>query len=103
MHEKPVSMATASGNNEGRTGDAQSHAGSLAERTTREEWRSPNPRGARPVRVLRIIARLNVGGPAIHTILLADRMRAHGFATTLVTGVTGPSEGDMLDLAAEND
>jgi glycosyltransferase involved in cell wall biosynthesis len=55
---------------------------------------------ADPIRVMRIIARLNVGGPAIHTILLTDRMRQEGFATTLVTGVTGPSEGDMMDLAA---
>jgi glycosyltransferase involved in cell wall biosynthesis len=54
----------------------------------------------RPIRVMRVIARLNVGGPAIHTILLTDRLREHGFTTTLVTGVTGPREGDMMDLAA---
>lgn len=55
-----------------------------------------------PIKVMRIIARLNVGGPAIHTILLTDRMKREGFATTLVAGVTGPDEGDMLDLAARN-
>jgi glycosyltransferase involved in cell wall biosynthesis len=49
---------------------------------------------------MRVIARLNVGGPAIHTILLTERMQALGFETTLVTGVAGPSEGDMLELAA---
>src|SRR2546422_2683869 len=60
-----------------------------------------HPASARPIRVMRIIARLNVGGPAIHTILLTDRMRGLGFATSLVTGVAGASEGDMMELAAE--
>jgi glycosyltransferase involved in cell wall biosynthesis len=55
-----------------------------------------------PIKVMRIIARLNVGGPAIHTILLTDRMRKEGFTTTLVSGVAGSDEGDMLDLAARN-
>jgi glycosyltransferase involved in cell wall biosynthesis len=51
------------------------------------------------LKVVRIIARLNVGGPAIHTILLTaglDRMR---FESLLVTGIVGPHEGDMRDLA----
>jgi hypothetical protein len=48
---------------------------------------------------MRIIARLNIGGPAIHTILLTETMRAHGFETTLVAGICDPTEGDMLPLA----
>lgn len=56
----------------------------------------------RPVRVERIIARLNIGGPAIHTILLTRHLRDMGFETELVTGVEGPGEGNMLDLAAAN-
>lgn len=53
------------------------------------------------IRVERLIARLNVGGPAIHTILLTRRLRELGYSTELVTGVEGPDEGNMLDLARE--
>ena len=49
-------------------------------------------------RVLRIIARLNIGGPAIHTILLTAGLDR--FESTLVTGLEAPHEGSMLDLAA---
>jgi glycosyltransferase involved in cell wall biosynthesis len=56
------------------------------------------PAGPR-VRVLRVIARLNVGGPAIQAITLTSRMRALGYDTTLVRGVEGPSEGSMDALA----
>ena len=52
------------------------------------------------VKVLRIIARLNIGGPAIHTILLTAGLNNEGFASTLVTGVEGKYEGNMLDTAA---
>jgi len=54
----------------------------------------------RRVKVLRIIARLNIGGPAIHTILLTAGLDNQGFESTLVTGVEGEYEGNMLDLAA---
>ncbi|MBD3307873.1 glycosyltransferase [candidate division KSB3 bacterium] len=54
-----------------------------------------------PIRLLRIIARLNVGGPAIHTILLTKSLSAHGFASTLVAGRVSPSEGDMHYFAEE--
>lgn len=57
---------------------------------------------ASPIRVLRVITRLNVGGPAIHTILLTQALNDGAqFESTLVTGITAPHEGDMLDLAAE--
>jgi glycosyltransferase involved in cell wall biosynthesis len=54
----------------------------------------------RRVKVLRIIARLNIGGPAIHTILLTAGLDSEKFESTLVTGVEGEYEGNMLDLAA---
>ena len=55
----------------------------------------------RPIRVLRAITRLNIGGPAIHAILLT-RALDDGvvFSSTLVAGTTAPHEGNMLDLAA---
>ena len=38
------------------------------------------------VKVLRIIARLNIGGPAIHTILLSSHLDRLGYETILVAG-----------------
>ncbi|MFA5027725.1 MAG: glycosyltransferase [Candidatus Methylomirabilota bacterium] len=55
----------------------------------------------RPIRVARVIARLNVGGPARHTVLLAAGMDPRRFATTLITGRVEPDEGDFGFLAAE--
>jgi len=52
-------------------------------------------------RVMRVIARLNIGGPAIHTILLTAGLDAARFESTLVTGVEEAYEGNMLDLAAQ--
>ena len=55
----------------------------------------------RPVQVVRLIARLNTGGPAIHTVLLTEGLNAGDFSSTLVTGVVSPGEGDMGPFAAE--
>lgn len=52
-----------------------------------------------PVRVVRIIARLNVGGPAIQAITLTRRLEPLGYRTTLVRGHEEPEEGDMDYLA----
>jgi glycosyltransferase involved in cell wall biosynthesis len=49
--------------------------------------------------VLRVIARLNVGGPAIHTVLLTEGLERRGFRSLLVTGVVSPDEGDMTPWA----
>ena len=54
---------------------------------------------ARPYKVMRIIARLNVGGPAIHTVLLTERMDKTHYETLLVTGIEGTTEGSMRYLA----
>lgn len=56
-----------------------------------------------PVRVCRIIGRLNIGGPARHAILLAQGLRAHGYDTVLVAGREGAGEGNLHTLAAEKD
>lgn len=51
---------------------------------------------------MRLITRLNIGGPAIHAILLSQAMDdGQAFSTRLVVGSTAPQEGDMLDLAEE--
>jgi glycosyltransferase involved in cell wall biosynthesis len=54
----------------------------------------------RPVKILRVIARLNIGGPAIQAIELSARLGYGAFETVLVSGVESPVEGNMLDLAA---
>lgn len=52
------------------------------------------------IRVLRVIGRLNVGGPAIHTTLLTQRLNPERFDTCLVAGQPESTEGDYLDLMA---
>jgi glycosyltransferase involved in cell wall biosynthesis len=49
--------------------------------------------------VLRVIARMNVGGPAQHVSLLSGGLDRRGFATLLVSGALGPGEGSMEGLA----
>ena len=53
------------------------------------------------MKILRIIARLNIGGPAIHTILLTEGLNKQKFESVLVTGVVGHGEADMSYLAEE--
>jgi glycosyltransferase involved in cell wall biosynthesis len=49
---------------------------------------------------MRVITRLNIGGPAIHAILLTRALDDGAqFKSTLVTGTTSAHEGDMLDFA----
>jgi len=45
-----------------------------------------------PPRILRIIARLNVGGPARHVVLLTEKLREKGWESDLVIGEVGPGE-----------
>lgn len=53
-------------------------------------------------KIIRIIARLNIGGPAIHTILLTSALNKSGYKDILVTGRVSDTEGDMLYLAKEH-
>ena len=53
----------------------------------------------RPIRVARVITRLNVGGPAQQAILLAAGLDRTRFRTTLITGVVGRDEGDLAPAA----
>ena len=49
-------------------------------------------------KVLRIIARLNVGGPALHCTQLSENLVSRGFKTTLVTGHPGTGEASYEEL-----
>lgn len=52
-----------------------------------------------PVRVLRVIARLNVGGPARHVVWLNQALASKGFETLLITGTVPIGEDDMSAFA----
>jgi glycosyltransferase involved in cell wall biosynthesis len=54
------------------------------------------------LKIIRIIARLNVGGPARHVVWLTAGLRQK-HETLLVTGAVPPEEGDMGYFAEEHD
>ena len=49
--------------------------------------------------MLRVIARLNVGGPALHVSYLAHGLQERGYETTLVAGDVGRGEESMAFVA----
>ncbi|HWP46786.1 MAG TPA: glycosyltransferase [Candidatus Limnocylindrales bacterium] len=48
-----------------------------------------------PIRVVRIIDRLNIGGPAKHVTWLTSGLNPKEFETVLITGIVPWGEGDM--------
>lgn len=52
----------------------------------------------RKIKVLRLIARLNIGGPAIHVNLLTKGLDSRKFEPILIAGKISPTEGDMSYL-----
>jgi glycosyltransferase involved in cell wall biosynthesis len=55
----------------------------------------------RPLRILRVIARLNTGGPARHVVLLDRGLRARGCDTLLAYGQLDAGEGSLERLAED--
>ena len=51
------------------------------------------------MRILRVIARLNMGGPALHVTYLSAGLESRGYRTTLVAGTLGHGEGSMSHVA----
>ena len=56
---------------------------------------------AEPIRVLRVIARLNMGGPALHVAYLSAGLEHRGYRTTLVAGELARGEASMAFVAQE--
>jgi len=54
------------------------------------------------MKIVRIIARLNVGGPARHVIWLTKALQGEKFQSVLVTGTVPDGEEDMSYFAYEN-
>ena len=55
-----------------------------------------------PVKVARIIDRLNIGGPAKHVVWLTVGLTSDEFESTLITGTVPSGEGDMGYFARNN-
>ena len=60
----------------------------------------PSDPSATPVSVVRVITRLNIGGPSIQATRLTNALDRDGFRTTLIHGRLGEGEGDMSYLIA---
>jgi glycosyltransferase involved in cell wall biosynthesis len=56
------------------------------------------PGAPAPIDVVRIITRLNVGGPSIQAAYLTTALDARGYRTRLIHGRLGEGEGDMSYL-----
>lgn len=55
----------------------------------------------RPLRVVRIITRLNVGGPSQHVTILDAGLRERGYSTLLLHGQPDRAEGSLVRLLHE--
>ena len=56
---------------------------------------------AERVKVVRVIARLNVGGPALHVAYLTEGLADRGYDTTLVAGSLARGEESMAHVAQQ--
>jgi glycosyltransferase involved in cell wall biosynthesis len=56
---------------------------------------------AKSLTIARVIARLNVGGPATQAILMTEAFQKKGYRALLLTGEVPPGEGSMESLAYE--
>ena len=52
----------------------------------------------RPVRILRVITRLNIGGPAVHVLHLHEHTAGGRYESRMVAGIEESSEGSYLAL-----
>ncbi len=55
------------------------------------------------ITIARVIARLNIGGPAIQAILMTEAFRQKGYRSLLLTGEVASGEGSMEYLARERE
>jgi glycosyltransferase involved in cell wall biosynthesis len=57
--------------------------------------RNPDTKSPERIKVLRIVSRLNIGGPSIHCTLLTKGLHKNRFRSKLLIGKTSPHEGEM--------
>jgi glycosyltransferase involved in cell wall biosynthesis len=61
------------------------------------------PESEKRIKILRVIARLNMGGPALHVAYLTEGLRKRGYDTTLVAGSLARGEDSMAFVADARD
>ncbi len=61
------------------------------------------PGSDKRIKILRVIARLNMGGPALHVAYLTEGLRKRGYDTTLVAGSLARGEDSMAFVADARD
>jgi glycosyltransferase involved in cell wall biosynthesis len=60
------------------------------------------PASEQKIKILRVIARLNMGGPALHVAYLTEGLTKRGYDTTLVAGSLARGEDSMAFVADEH-
>lgn len=58
--------------------------------------------GHTPIKVVNIVTRLNIGGPAVHVSLLTQQLGLPEFTSSLVAGQLAAGEGDMAYYATDH-
>lgn len=64
-------------------------------------WRASSQNNKENRKILRVIGRLNIGGPAQQAAALSDRLADSGWNTLLIAGRLEPGEGDMRYLLTD--
>src|SRR2546430_10776707 len=88
----------------GRTSPLRASCSATSRASTSPQGWSARPRRSLPesdqrIHILRVIARLNMGGPALHVAYLTAGLRERGYATTLVAGSLARGEDSMAFVA----
>ncbi|NWF68675.1 MAG: glycosyltransferase family 4 protein [Chloroflexi bacterium] len=60
------------------------------------------PLAQKPIKVMNLLARMNIGGPAVHVTLVTARFATPDYDSMLVSGTIDPGEGDMLYYAQQH-
>ncbi len=71
-------------------------------RSTLKDDDIKNDQQLKKVKILRIISRMNIGGPSIHVKNLTEILDKNKYETKLITGTISPDEGDMSYIAKFN-
>lgn len=78
-----------------------SGASAVLQQSERAADHAAAPRRREPIRVVRVMTRLNIGGPALHAALLASRLDPRDVHTCLVVGRPERHEGDLAELVRQ--
>jgi glycosyltransferase involved in cell wall biosynthesis len=68
--------------------------------TQNDRWGTPVRNEVERIRVMRVVARMNVGGPALQASVLTRGLDPARFDQRLCTGFVEPGEADYIDLRA---